>query len=443
MTALNKEQSAALAAIQSGKNIFLTGAGGTGKSHTIRSIVSWAATNGVRVALTAMTGCAALLLNTDGIRPKAKTLHSWAGVGLAREAPHELSEYVKKNRRAARRWIDTQLLIIDEVSMMTPEFLEKLDFIGRRIRRQPETRFGGLQLLFAGDFCQLPPVSRDSSGATIYVFESPIWSALIDETHNLVQIVRQKDAIFQRLLTETRMGTLSLESLAILESRKGLPWEENDIRPTLLFSRNAEVDTINRKNMEALTGERRTYLVQTVQMEKDKARTITTLPSMSDGDIQTALARLDTDAPYEATLELCVGAQVMLLTNLDQEHGLVNGSRGIITGYSPGGLPLVRFIGMTDPVLIDRANWWLADPDYIGRSQIPLKVAYAITIHKSQGATLDCALIDVGSRTFEYGQAYVALSRVRSLEGLYVWALDPRKIMCHPTVKAYYEKLLA
>lgn len=435
---LNEEQTAALTAVKRGQNIFLTGAGGTGKSHTIRAIVSWAAHAGIRVAVTAMTGCAALLLNSVGSRTKAKTLHSWAGVGLAREAPHELADSIKKNRKAARRWIDTQLLIVDEVSMMTPEFLEKLDLVARRVRKSPEVKFGGLQLVLAGDFCQLPPISH---GDSVYVFKSPIWTALIDETHNLTQIVRQSDPVFQRLLTEARMGTLSSESLAVLSSRKDLDWSDNEIKPTLLFIRNAEVNKINKQNMDALEGERRVYEVKTVEkgISKDKDEIIKTC----DPEIQAALTRLDTDAPYDTTLELCVGAQVMLLTNMDQDHGLVNGSRGVVTGYSPGGLPLVRFIGFTDPVIVDRAKWWLAEPDYIGRSQIPLKVAYALTIHKSQGATLDSALIDIGSSTFEYGQAYVALSRVRSLESLYIWALNPKYIICHPEVRDFYRGLEA
>lgn len=432
---LNDKQRTAVDAVAAGRNIFLTGAGGTGKSHTIRAIQEWAVSKGIRVAVTAMTGCAALLLNTEGAKgpARAKTLHSWAGVGLGRDPPHELAASIEKNRRAKSRWVMTQLLIIDEISMMMADFLEKLDFVARRIRRKPDLRFGGLQLVFAGDFCQLPPVS---TGTIHYVFESPIWSSLLDETHYLTQIVRQRDPIFQRILTEARMGVLTPESLAVLQGRKGLNWQDNEIRPTLLFTRNAEVDSINRKNMEALDGERRTYEAKTVTVEKGHA-TVSPL----DPEIQRSLAKLDVDAPYAPSLELCVGAQVMLLTNMDQEHGLVNGSRGIVTGYSPGGLPLVRFLGFTDPVLIDRANWWLADNDSIGRSQIPLKVAYAITVHKSQGATLDSALIDIGSRTFEYGQAYVALSRCRSLEGLYIWSLDPTRVMCHPTVKKFYEGL--
>jgi ATP-dependent DNA helicase PIF1 len=407
----NPEQTAVLNAVKAKKNVFLTGAGGVGKSHVIREIVTWGAETGVSVAVTAMTGCAAVLLS-------GKTLHSWAGIGLARESPAELLKIVQS--RGASRWNKAQILVIDEVSMMTPDILEKLDYIARRIRKQPNTRFGGLQLVLVGDFCQLPPVSSNQ-----FLFESPIWSTLIDETHNLVQIVRQKDPVFQRILTEARMGALSEESITILKGRMNLPWQENDIRPTLLYARNADVDRINKENMDALTGERRIYM----------AKTVTKAEAYSHS--QQMLEKLDADAPYDETLELCVGAQVMLLVNLDQERGLVNGSRGILTGYSPSGLPIVKFaIGS---VIIDVFQWWL--PEGVGRSQIPLKIAYAMSIHKGQGATLDSALIDIGSNTFTYGQAYVALSRCRTLEGLYVWRFDPKMVLCNPKVRQFYADL--
>lgn len=436
-TTLNDEQRAALRAVQNGHNLFLTGAGGTGKSHTIRAIVGWARDAGVRCAVTALTGCAALLLGQG-----AKTLHSWAGIGLARESPADLAEAVKRNRRAARRWIDTQLLIIDEISMMTPELLEKLDLVARRIRKRPEKPFGGLQVVFAGDFCQLPPVTKAARPEDIkFVFECDAWRSIVQETVELVQILRQRDPVFQQLLNEARMGALSTESIARLEERMNLPWQDNDIRPTLLFTRNAEVDAINRKNLDALEGERRRFEVQTVVMDKAPTTGAMRLASPDDPDVAIALEKLDTDAPYDPGLTLVEGAQVMLIVNLDQDRGLVNGSRGVITGFTPGGLPMVRFLATGGSVIVDRQNWWLNDYEGIGRSQIPLRVAYAITIHKSQGATLDSALVDIGSSTFEYGQAYVALSRVQTMFGLYVWKLDPRKIRAHPSVVAFYERL--
>jgi ATP-dependent DNA helicase PIF1 len=439
---LSTEQSAALATVAAGKNIFLTGAGGTGKSHVIRAIAEWATAAGIRFAITAMTGCAALILSQAGLM-RPRTLHSWAGVGLARETPHELAATIQKNRAAKRRWLDTQLLVIDEISMCTPEFLEKLDLIGRRVRNTNRP-FGGIQLVLAGDFCQLPPVVRGED-TTRFVFEMPLWTTLVQETHYLTKLQRQTDPVFQKILTEARLGRLSEESQNALESRMGLPWQTNEIRPTLLFTRNAEVDRVNRANMEALEGERRVFTAETATLASEQDRR---LISPSDPAVVAALERLDTDAPYEKILELCVGAQVMLLVNISPEKTiddgppLVNGSRGVIVGYTAAtGLPIVKFCDRRMPVPIDRAIWWLPDYDGIGRSQIPLRVAYALTIHKSQGATLDSALVDIGASTFEFGQAYVALSRVRSLEGLYVWKLDPRKIRCHPAVVRFYESL--
>ena len=427
---LNTEQTAALNAVKRRRNIFLTGAGGTGKSHTIRAITEWCQAAGIRIAVTAMTGCAAILLGN------AKTLHSWAGIGLGRESAQELAANILKKTAARRRWLDTQVLVIDEISMMVPELLEKLDLVARRVRRQ-DTPFGGLRLILSGDFCQLPPVQK----STAFAFESPVWNTLVDETHELRIIERQSDPIFQTILTEARKGALSPESIAILKGRMHHDWSTATIRPTLLFSRNAEVDRINQKNMEALDGDVTVFETQTVVQRK----TGEMLPSLQSPEVQRALERLDADSSYEKHLELKIGAQVMLLTNVNQECGLVNGSRGVVTGYSPSGLPMVRFLQSTESVVIERASWWLPDEEglgsQVGRSQIPLKIAYAITIHKSQGCTLDCALIDIGSNTFEYGQAYVALSRVRSLEGLYIHRISPHMVTCHPKVRAFYDSL--
>ena len=268
-----------------------------------------------------------------------------------------------------------------------------------------------------------------------------MWTTLIHENHELIQIVRQADPVFQRILMEARMGELSEESIRILKTRKGLPWQTQEIRPTLLYTLNAKIAEINAENMAALAGERTTFAAVTVEREWIGRSRVTSSISPSHPDVQRALERLDKDAPYDAALELAVGAQVMLVSNIDQERGLVNGARGVVTGYSPAGLPMVRFVSTLGSVVVDRVNWWLDDFDGIGRAQIPLKIAYALTVHKSQGATMDSALISIGSSTFEYGQAYVALSRVKSLESLYLHSFNPGQICCHPAVKRFYEGL--
>lgn len=445
MADLNEEQQSVLTILAAKQNVFLTGAGGTGKSHTLTAVKRWAESIGLIYATTAMTGCAAFLLG-----PGSTTLHSWAGIGLARDPAATLAASISKNKHQKRRWRETGLLIVDEVSMMTPELFTKLEEVARIVRRN-DRRFGGLQLLLCGDFCQLPPVMRGVSDeempALRFLFESPLWPTIIDRTIYLQQIRRQTDPVFQRILSEARLGALSTASVDVLTGRMNREWRSHEIRPTLLFARNADVALINKKNMDALTGPSQRYLVHSVAMQFDK--TITTIEENAiDERITVALERLDMDAPYDTDLQLTVDAQVMLLVNLDQVKGLVNGSRGVIKGFTPvTGLPIVRFQSMEEDVIISHYQWWLQGPEYqggrvqYGRAQIPLKVAYAITTHKSQGATLDSALIDISSSTFEYGQAYVALSRVRSLEGLYIWKMDPSKIKAHPTVVEYYTRL--
>ena len=434
---LNSDQNFAFQQVQSGKNIFLTGPAGSGKSFLIKHIVDWAMQSGKIISVTAMTGCAALLLG-----PTAKTLHSWAGIGLGKDSADALCTSIIKNPKNKRKWKKTEILIIDEISMMTPCLFEKLDIIGKRVRSSTKP-WGSLQLILCGDFFQLPPVSRGSgiSGELStgrFAFESPAWAACSLKNVILSKIERQTDVAFQTLLNECRIGTPSIASIELMKSRQGLDWKKQLIKPTLLFSRNADVDAINEKNIQALNKPIRVFTART-SVEKPADDPTLDVPC---GEIfERYVTKLDSDASYCPTLELCVGAQVMLLVNKDVEAGLVNGSRGVIVEFRGDGVPIVQF-KQGDPVAIERQRWTSADCLAIHRDQIPLRVAYAISIHKSQGATLDCALVDIGTTIFEYGQAYVALSRVRNLESLYIFNLDATKIMAHPTVLQYYEQIM-
>lgn len=432
---MNDSQKQAFSLVQSGKNIFLTGPAGSGKSYLIRHIVEWVESQGKKVGLTALTGCAALLLGQ-----KAKTLHSWAGIGLGRESVDVLATIVSKSIAAKKRWKQVSMLIIDEVSMMTPELLEKLDIIGKRIRNNAAP-WGGIQLVLCGDFFQLPPVMKGLSGESTsvgrFAFESPTWNASQLIPVVLTKIERQTDEGFQQILNECRIGELSSTTCQMLESRKGLDWKSLQIRPTLLFSRNTDVDTINEKNIVALNKPIVKYDVQTVIIQDP----LNPLDIPVGEELERIEQRLDHDANYVPHLELCLNAQVMLISNLDIEAGLVNGSRGVIVGFYDDKIPIVKFM-YGDPIPIAAQLWQSNEYPIVYRSQIPLRVAYAITIHKSQGATLDCALIDIGKSTFEFGQAYVALSRVRNLGGLYIWNLDTTKIQAHPTVVSFYRQIM-
>jgi ATP-dependent DNA helicase PIF1 len=434
---LNEGQLHALCAVQEGKNVFLTGPAGAGKSTLIQAIVTWANQERKRVDVTALTGCAALLLGQ-----KAKTLHSWAGVGLAKGTTEALLATIQKMAYAKRRWKAAKLLIIDEISMMTPDLFEKLDTIGKAIRNKPQP-WGGIQLVVCGDFFQLPPVYKtwDPSATARFVFDSPAWHSANFQPMLLSKIERQTDATFQKLLNEARLGALSEESIAVLKRRKGLPWKDLTIKPTLLFSRNADVDSINEANLAALERPLRTYEARTRVDKKDEEGV--EYEDIPTGELLERLVqKMDADSSYSPRLELCEGCQVMLLYNKDVEAGLVNGSRGIVVGFrKEDSAPIVQFLH-GDPVIVSEHEWKNNDVPCLKRIQIPLRVAYAVTIHKSQGATLDCALVDIGSSTFECGQAYVALSRVRNLESLYIHNLDVTRIRADPRVIEFYESLL-
>jgi ATP-dependent DNA helicase PIF1 len=453
---LNKEQTDAYNAILEKKNIFITGPGGVGKSHLINYIINksiesvCSEEDGIdyskenfkktHIGLTALTGCAAILLGRF-----AKTLHSWAGIGLGNGKVSDLCTKIKKKHAVLKNWLQCEMLIIDEISMMSIELFEKLDEIGQTLRRSSKP-FGGIQLVLVGDFFQLPPINKNKDEIMKFVFESDRWARIIDRTFELKSIQRQKDPVFQDILHAARYGKITEQHINKLKEREGLDWKTHKIKPTLLFSRRVDVDTVNESNLKALTGERHTYTAKTVRDEKAP-------PSLSikSPEVETLIEMYDKNAPYQKELVLSIGAQVMLVHNLDIELGLVNGSRGVVvsftstsdagtsSGSSSSTYPVVEFIN-GNRVVIEPHTWLIDSLDCLaGRQQIPLRLAYALSIHKSQGATLDCALIDIGESTFEYGQAYVALSRVRDFNSLYIWSINSKAFKVHPNVLKFYE----
>jgi ATP-dependent DNA helicase PIF1 len=420
MISLTGEQQIAYDAILKGESLFLTGPGGVGKSFLLKKVYDdYTAKTGRRIAVTAMTGCAANLLGTH-----AKTLHSWSGIGFGKGGAAALIDRVRNFFPARKKWSQAGCLIIDEVSMMTPQLLDALDLIGQAIRRNTKP-FGGIQIVLVGDFYQLPPIARLED--LQFAFQATVWARAITRTYELTTILRQREPIFHTILTEAREGTLSAESLAVLESRRGLSWKGHAVRPTMCFTKKADVAAINERYLARLIGERHVYEASSPPSKVPRAA------------LEKITERMDREYQYETRLELVAGCQVMLIVNRNPEEGLVNGSRGVVTGFSGAGWPMVKFLnGPLEPIEIGEHVWESEDSTPVKRSQVPLKIAYAITIHKAQGASLDCALVDIGKATFEYGQAYVALSRVRSLDALYVYDLDPSAFRAHPLVHAFY-----
>jgi ATP-dependent DNA helicase PIF1 len=271
------------------------------------------------------------------------------------------------------------------------------------------------------------------------LFETTVWEEFDFKVCNLTEIVRQDDPVFHEVLGEARYGKLSDKSLQVLKDRQKVDWSNLKIKPTLLFSRRADVEMVNETNMKALKGLTQRYEAKTV-FDAKLAKGL----SETNPEVQRAISKLDRDAPYKPLLDLKRGAQVMLIYNLDQENGLVNGSRGVVEGFTETtpSLPLVLFKGHSEAIPLSPLSWESDEIEGVKREQMPLIHAWACTIHRSQGATLDCALVDLGPSTFEMGQAYVALSRVKSLDSLYIYELDPSAFKANKRVVEYYRGLL-
>jgi ATP-dependent DNA helicase PIF1 len=438
---LSREQQIAFDKYIQGENIFITGPGGSGKSELIKKINNHAFEHFKTIQVTALTGCAAVLLNC-----KAKTLHSWSGIGLGSGSIEDLIKKVKTNKFAKAMWKNTHTLVVDEVSMLSLKLFDTLNIIGKIIRGNNKA-FGGIQVVFSGDFFQLPPVGDKGEPDTQrFCFESEDWNNVFQPSCQiqLKKIFRQTDETYSTILNQIREGKIKKKSCELLSQYVGRKPDANLVaEPTKLFPTRQKVDGINAGKMALLNTEGREFKIKylkDVEMTKmDRANRA----NFSEKDIQMELDFIANNLICEKDIKVKIGAQVMCVVNIPSDTGLdiCNGSQGIITGFCEiTGCPRVKFNCGGEMVM--SRNVWASDKiPGIGVSQIPLILAWALTIHKSQGATLDAAEIDVGSGIFECGQTYVALSRVKSLEGLYLTSFDVQKIKINKKVKEFYELL--
>jgi len=436
----SKEQQIAYNKYIAGDNLFITGPGGTGKTALIRHIQKDAYKKNRNIQVCALTGCAAVLLEC-----KAKTIHSWAGIGLGNGTIENIINKIIKNKYTKGKWLEIDILIIDEVSMMSQKLFELLDTIGKVIRRNQKP-FGGIQIIFSGDFYQLPPVGNKDDLETLkFCFESPSWFETFTlENHvNLCKIFRQNDAIYQRILNQIREGRLKSSSHEILQQLVGKQISEDClIQPTKLFPTRNKVDYINTTEMNNLKGEEFEYKIKyhtdlDMSINEKKNRI-----EFTKKKIKTELLYLKNNLPCEEIVKFKIGAQVMCIVNIQLDNGdiLCNGARGIVVDISVQGLPVVKY-NSGYQMTMSYHIWTSELIPGIGVSQVPLILAWALTIHKAQGSTLDIAEVDAGSQIFECGQTYVALSRVKSLEGLYLRSFDVKKIKINKKVQEFYEVL--
>jgi ATP-dependent DNA helicase PIF1 len=437
---LSLEQQNAFDKFILGENVFVTGSAGSGKSELIRKIYRHCISNRKGIQVCALTGCASILLNC-----KAKTVHSWSGIGLGNASVDVLINKIKQNIYKKKAWTEISVLVIDEVSMMSIKLFDTLDAIGRGVRNN-HLPFGGIQVILSGDFYQLPPVGNYNDVDTMrFCFESEDWNNVFKKNCQiqLVKIFRQTDNKYISILNQVREGVVKRSSNDLLKSRVGLIPPEGTVI-TQLYPRRNSVEVINCNKMKELTTPEHTFEIQL----------LTNLPLLSDEDkrkrnkigkveIDIELHHIKTNLLCEPTLKLKVGAYVMCIVNMEISSDIVlcNGSQGIITGFSEiTRLPIVRFNNGYE-VTINYYTWTSENIPGIGVSQIPLILAWAITIHKSQGTTLDMAQIDVGRGIFEAGQTYVALSRVKSLDGIYLTSFDVTRIKINRKVKEFYDNL--
>ena len=408
--------------IDLGHNIFITGPGGVGKSFYINKLKEEYKDE---IVLTSTTGVSSYNL-------KGSTIHSFTGIGIFKHGD-KLESVIKKLKKyktyeaVKTRVRKYSIIVIDEVSMLGKAFLELINEI-LKVLRGNDNLFGGLQVIFTGDFLQLPPINDE------FCFTSNIWKELKLRTIYLTKMYRVNDPLYTSILERARLGKTTKEDNQELCKRlfaykKYLKdMEEQDeknslnIRPTFLYSKKINVED---KNMEELYKNPNELLIFKAQYTDIHKTCKTDFDKLNDN------------------LNLKIGAQVMLNVNLDIDIGLVNGSRGVVTSYnSETGELKVKMLNNTE-YTFNKHEYVCEEDDKVmyKMHQYPFILAYALSIHKVQGCTLDCAVIDLGFSIFEENMAYVALSRVRNLEGLYLQNFQSYKIFASKKALEFYENL--
>ena len=408
---LNKKQQKAFDEFETGKNVFITGPAGTGKSITLNKIIEYSKENNKKYGITSTTGSSALLIG-------GKTIHSYLGIGKGNRTAHELFVDVRyKYKHTMTKIRELDILIIDEISMMNSELFDKISCFLCLCRKSTD-QFGGLQVVLTGDFCQLESVEGD------FCFNSYSWNKLNLEVIFLNKMIRQnEDKKFQRILGDLRYGICSDDTYQLLCECKNTIF--NEIKPTILYSRNTDVDKINKTEFDKLIlngAKTSIYSIILPEMKKNHDK------------INNWIKSLD----IKESIELCIGAQIVITANINQEIGLVNGTRGIIIDT------------LLDRVIIKTMNETYQSIEYhkctstddstIYFKYMPIKLAYALTIHKAQGMTLDAIEIDIGDKIFASGQAYTALSRGRSLNSIKIKSVSKDSFIIKDCVIDFYRK---
>lgn len=408
-------QGEALKILKTGANVFLTGEPGSGKTHTVNEYVAYLRACGIEPAITASTGIAATHIG-------GMTVHSWSGIGIKRKLDQYELDRIASNERIVKRVSKTKVLIIDEVSMLAPETLAMVETVCREIKQEGSV-FGGLQVILVGDFFQLPPVVRREEEnlqkilitevAQRFAYDALCWQRADFVTCYLSEQHRQEDRNFLSVLSAIRSNSYDNSHHVHIEKRKVKPEEVPEGIPRL-FSHNEDVDRINEEELIKLPNKEQVF-------------------EMTDQGVPLLIVALKKGCLSPEVLKLKVGARVMFTKN-NPRAGFVNGTLGEVEELNSYGSPLVRLRSRRS-VVAEPMDWTIEENRSIKAriTQVPLRLAWAITVHKSQGMSLDEAAMDL-SGVFEFGQGYVALSRVRSLSGLHLLGWNKQTFQVHPEV---------
>ncbi|KTD57604.1 AAA family ATPase [Legionella shakespearei] len=401
------QQNEALSLLKMGANVFLTGAAGSGKTYLLNQYINYLKEHNVPVAMTASTGIAATHL-------QGSTLHSWSGIGIKDNISPQDLERLHKNKRIKSNYKKTKVLIIDEISMLHKHQLDMVDFIARSFL-DPERVFGGLQVIVCGDFFQLPPVSSGLEEEKQFAYEASVWNDEHFKVCYLHEQYRQSNDPLLTVLNDIRNGTAGEHTKVPLRTRyKKEP--EGATKATKLYTRNINVDWINDRELARIQGQEKIF-------------------TMVSQGFDALVEGLKSSCLAHEQLKLKIGAEVMFIKNHPQGK-YVNGTRCVVVGFEKSGdaWPVVKTYD--NRIITACAEDWVFEDNGIVRAsitQVPLRLAWALTIHKSQGMTLDAAEIDLGD-AFEPGMGYVALSRIRSLNGLKLMNLNEMALKVHPKI---------